>query len=489
MTQKTVLLLQVFFLLVLHANAQDQMIMKNGSELQVKVLEIQPDIIKYKKWDNLDGPSYSENKANVFMIKYKNGSKDVFNQVTNAANNPPASNDDEKKKNALEILANYYKNLFGNDKYHIYNLISFEKTNGVMRDINGQSVYEIYFDMTIQTQRPGYKVGNGAVGYWQDFNLYSTKPDLTANGQMFVYNTKYIQAGNIFTFSGVGTLESTDNGFIFKNTKTISVKDFGVKALSNTTVEKDNNSVALFDNIPPVNLSIITGHIISEDKSYAMRVQKIEVTNSTTSVSYVQSKMINFLGKIKILERVTANIADSLQLIAKVRFSSRDYSTNNKLSFFTDGIFELSMQNSRTKQIVFINNYKLSNFSLLASSYLSKQESESEFIDKQLLPTLGQYIVGNFPITGNISEIIEKNHKNEEAKLVKINVGSNQGVLNGFEFYFPDLGSGKNSDLVVKEIYPDYSICKVKNNGQKIIAANFPGQNLKVKTVYHPTDK
>src|SRR5688500_19800398 len=58
------------------------------SEIKVKILEILPDLVKYKKSDNNDGPSYSEYKSNIFMIKYQNGSKDVFNQVsvTNTSN-------------------------------------------------------------------------------------------------------------------------------------------------------------------------------------------------------------------------------------------------------------------------------------------------------------------------------------------------------------------------------------------------------------------
>jgi hypothetical protein len=59
--------------------SQDVIVLKNGGELKVKVLEVLPDLVKYKKWDNQDGPSYSESKTNIVMIKYQNGTKDVFN--------------------------------------------------------------------------------------------------------------------------------------------------------------------------------------------------------------------------------------------------------------------------------------------------------------------------------------------------------------------------------------------------------------------------
>jgi hypothetical protein len=59
--------------------SQDVIVLKNGGELKAKILEVLPDVVKYKKWDNQDGPSYSESKTNIIMIKYQNGTKDVFN--------------------------------------------------------------------------------------------------------------------------------------------------------------------------------------------------------------------------------------------------------------------------------------------------------------------------------------------------------------------------------------------------------------------------
>jgi len=59
--------------------SQDVILLKNGAELKAKVLEVLPDVVKYKKWDNQDGPSYSESRTNIIMIKYQNGTKDIFN--------------------------------------------------------------------------------------------------------------------------------------------------------------------------------------------------------------------------------------------------------------------------------------------------------------------------------------------------------------------------------------------------------------------------
>lgn len=58
--------------------AQDLLTRRNGDEVQVKVVEITPDLVKYRRFDNPDGPLVSEYKADVLLIRYANGTKDVF---------------------------------------------------------------------------------------------------------------------------------------------------------------------------------------------------------------------------------------------------------------------------------------------------------------------------------------------------------------------------------------------------------------------------
>ncbi|MBR4402962.1 MAG: hypothetical protein IKT29_05470, partial [Flavobacteriales bacterium] len=62
--------------------AQDIIVKKDGSTIMSKVLEVQTDIIKYKKWSNQSGPTYSIKITDIFSINYKNGEKDVFNSPT-----------------------------------------------------------------------------------------------------------------------------------------------------------------------------------------------------------------------------------------------------------------------------------------------------------------------------------------------------------------------------------------------------------------------
>ncbi|OQA99380.1 MAG: hypothetical protein BWY22_00348 [Bacteroidetes bacterium ADurb.Bin217] len=62
------------------AFSQDIIILKTGDEITAKVEEIKPDVVSYRKFENLQGPLYTIEKNKIFMIKYANGSKDVFTE-------------------------------------------------------------------------------------------------------------------------------------------------------------------------------------------------------------------------------------------------------------------------------------------------------------------------------------------------------------------------------------------------------------------------
>jgi len=74
--------LLILFAVSFNAFAQDIIFLKNGDEIKAMVSEINIDVIKYKKFDNPEGPAYSLKKSEVFMVKYANGTKDVFNTHT-----------------------------------------------------------------------------------------------------------------------------------------------------------------------------------------------------------------------------------------------------------------------------------------------------------------------------------------------------------------------------------------------------------------------
>jgi uncharacterized protein with PIN domain len=92
--------------------SQDLFIYKNGDELEVKVLRINKTDISYKKSSNINGPEYIEDKNNIFMIKYKNGTKDIFNTRTEKVKNINVSQDSNCKHQTDSVM-------FINNKYMI----------------------------------------------------------------------------------------------------------------------------------------------------------------------------------------------------------------------------------------------------------------------------------------------------------------------------------------------------------------------------------
>lgn len=88
----------------------DKITFKNGDEAMVKVLEIAPNDVKYKKCDSPDGPLYVVKKADVFMVTFANGTKEVFKTESTATQNnnntqTTRNYDGPRKTHPMAILA------------------------------------------------------------------------------------------------------------------------------------------------------------------------------------------------------------------------------------------------------------------------------------------------------------------------------------------------------------------------------------------------
>jgi hypothetical protein len=88
LVKKTFLLFVAFCISAASVFAQDVITLKNGEDIEALVQEIGEVDVKYKKFDNPNGPNYTLKKAEIFMIRYANGSKDVFVDNTTP---PPVS--------------------------------------------------------------------------------------------------------------------------------------------------------------------------------------------------------------------------------------------------------------------------------------------------------------------------------------------------------------------------------------------------------------
>jgi len=59
----------------------DLIILRNGVEIFALVRELTPTEVKYKRCDMPGGPLITVNRSDVFLIKYANGAKEVFQQT------------------------------------------------------------------------------------------------------------------------------------------------------------------------------------------------------------------------------------------------------------------------------------------------------------------------------------------------------------------------------------------------------------------------
>lgn len=81
-------------------SAQDLIVKKNGEDQQAKILEVGQNEIKYRKWDNLEGPIYSIPVSEILLIRYENGTNEVFNKKTYT----PVYNGDSNREVSSSIM-------------------------------------------------------------------------------------------------------------------------------------------------------------------------------------------------------------------------------------------------------------------------------------------------------------------------------------------------------------------------------------------------
>lgn len=74
--------------------AQDVLTLKDGREVKSKVTEVTDKYIKYKKADNIDGPTYTVEKTEIAKIKYANGSEEIVESPAATTNTDNSSEPD-----------------------------------------------------------------------------------------------------------------------------------------------------------------------------------------------------------------------------------------------------------------------------------------------------------------------------------------------------------------------------------------------------------
>lgn len=107
----------LFICVTLSSYSQDQIILIDNNEaIESKVIEITETTIKYKKWENLEGPLYNIKISLVSQINYENGNVDQFDKKLNQVNSEPQILAEAQPKIAKE-----YPNLSLTDVPYYFN--------------------------------------------------------------------------------------------------------------------------------------------------------------------------------------------------------------------------------------------------------------------------------------------------------------------------------------------------------------------------------
>lgn len=69
------------------ACAQDIITTKDGSDIQARILEVTNSEVKYKRFSNLEGPTFTISKSDILIVRYENGENEVFKESDNVQQN------------------------------------------------------------------------------------------------------------------------------------------------------------------------------------------------------------------------------------------------------------------------------------------------------------------------------------------------------------------------------------------------------------------
>ncbi len=80
MKNQLLLILALFFFTSLAVSGQDVILKKTGEEIQAIIIDVSPGVIKYKKFENQDGPIFAIAREQVDKILYQDGKTETFKQ-------------------------------------------------------------------------------------------------------------------------------------------------------------------------------------------------------------------------------------------------------------------------------------------------------------------------------------------------------------------------------------------------------------------------
>ena len=369
---KNQIVLTMLSLAALNVAAQDVVVKKDGSTILAKVLEVNQDNIKYKKFSNQNGPTYTINLSDVMSVNYENGEKEDFN-------NSSITNDANQGKEAKEIIKDAAPNnsellnLYAKD-YHLnpsYKLKDKETSFGIAflsfsnSSILSNDEIEIYLERD-QTQHPD----NTMFG---TFNANLKSSPLFRYDIVFKNKTSkiiYVDLANCFRTTNLGVsycYYSSD--IVTENKQSTSGGSFNLGGITNaagiggvagslanaTTVGKSNSTSLSKTHInqrilqipPKGKVCLSKFEYVTEKKATALSFGIYELINQgeefffsdqvdrVTNSLKLESKVLPLkIGSVKMGEERRFNIDDSPFVVNYhlVYSTKEDFSTYSVLS-------------------------------------------------------------------------------------------------------------------------------------------------------------
>ncbi len=145
------------------------------------------------------------------MIKYQNGTKEVFDNIPTQVTPRPGDNSNE----LIEIARSFMNQQITTESNGACKLMEFNKQNGILQEFFGQKIYSLEYRLIIEAQKDFWKESAdkylNANWYWKNFKTFEKKGDIYA--ETFTNNYSQFKSGTSVEIFGKIDFEYTDNGW------------------------------------------------------------------------------------------------------------------------------------------------------------------------------------------------------------------------------------------------------------------------------------
>lgn len=126
-----------------------------------------------------------------------------------------------------EIVRDYINKKVNQESEYSIELMNFNKTNGISKELMGQELYELEFTATVEMLRDIWKRGNPIEGYWNNFYVFLEEP--SGWDRFTAGSVRHLIQGQQLILNGTINLENTENGWRVKDGFVIkNIQDGGI---------------------------------------------------------------------------------------------------------------------------------------------------------------------------------------------------------------------------------------------------------------------